>query len=52
MTVGFFSGGIASFLACVRVRPDVLLFSDTGIEDEDLYRFLEEGGRDDHGGNS
>lgn len=42
MTVGFFSGGIASFLACVRVRPDVLLFSDTGIEDEDLYRFLKD----------
>lgn len=43
MTIGMYSGGIASFLACLRHSCDVLLFSDTGIEDEDLYRFLREG---------
>ena len=39
MTVGMFSGGICSFLAMTRVKPDVLLFSDTGEEDPDLHRF-------------
>lgn len=45
MTVSLFSGGACSFLATHRyiqdtgVRP-VLLFSDTGVEDEDLYRFV------------
>lgn len=41
-----FSGGAASYIAAKRWRdkdPDaVLLFSDTGIEDADLYRFLNE----------
>ena len=44
----FYSGGKASFLAAHRVieqygREDVtLLFTDTLVEDEDLYRFLDE----------
>ena len=44
----FFSGGIGSWAAAKRVamRPDVkhitLLFADTLIEDEDLYRFLDD----------
>lgn len=42
-SVGMFSGGLCSFLACARAKPEVLLFADTGIEDEDLYRFLKEG---------
>ena len=43
-----FSGGIASWMAAKRVAEEhgtedlILLFADTGIEDEDLYRFLEE----------
>jgi len=43
-----FSGGIGSWAAAKRVRariPDgelIALFADTGIEDEDLYRFLPE----------
>lgn len=41
-TIGMYSGGICSFFAALRSKPDVLLFSDTGIEDQDLYRFLEE----------
>jgi len=46
--VVFFSGGICSYLAARRARkqlhPDntVLLFCDTRMEDEDLYRFLKE----------
>ena len=44
----FFSGGLGSWAAAKRValREDVealtLLFADTQIEDEDLYRFLED----------
>jgi 3'-phosphoadenosine 5'-phosphosulfate sulfotransferase (PAPS reductase)/FAD synthetase len=44
-----FSGGVCSFLAAIRAAERfgkenvTLLFSDTQIEDEDLYRFLEEG---------
>ena len=44
----FFSGGIGSWAAAKRVaqRDDVtdltLLFADTQIEDEDLYRFLDD----------
>lgn len=44
----FYSGGIASFFTAKRVidehGPDAvtLLFTDTLIEDEDLYRFLRE----------
>jgi len=44
----FFSGGIGSYFAAKRVvekfgKDDViLLFTDTIIEDKDLYRFLEE----------
>ena len=46
--VVFFSGGIGSWAAAKRVaqRPHVdrvvLLFADTLIEDEDLYRFLDD----------
>lgn len=45
----FFSGGVASFCAARRVVGRYgadrtrLLFTDTKIEDEDLYRFLREG---------
>lgn len=45
----FFSGGIASFCAARRVVDKFgadavrLLFTDTRIEDNDLYRFLREG---------
>lgn len=44
----FYSGGIGSYFAAKRVcekypKEDViLLFTDTLIEDEDLYRFIEE----------
>jgi hypothetical protein len=44
-----YSGGIGSFMAAKRVvnkhgpSDVVLIFADTRIEDEDLYRFLEEG---------
>jgi hypothetical protein len=42
--VVMFSGGIASYVAARRVvdegRDPVLLFTDTRIEDADLYRFL------------
>ena len=47
-TVVFYSGGLSSFLSADIVlqdygRDDVtLLFTDTLIEDEDLYRFLDE----------
>ena len=47
--VVLFSGGIGSWAAAMRVRETVnpeeltLLFTDTLIEDDDLYRFLEEG---------
>ena len=46
--VVMFSGGITSWAAAKRVaaqhgtREMTLLFADTGVEDEDLYRFLEE----------
>ena len=41
----FFSGGKASFGAAYRLRestdePITLLFTDTKVEDADLYRFL------------
>jgi 3'-phosphoadenosine 5'-phosphosulfate sulfotransferase (PAPS reductase)/FAD synthetase len=44
----FYSGGIGSYFAAKRVlekhRPEdvILLFTDTLIEDKDLYRFLDE----------
>lgn len=44
----FFSGGISSYCAAKRVIEKfgkenvILLFTDTKIEDEDLYRFLDE----------
>ena len=44
-----FSGGLGSFAAAKRVvdkrGPDavLLLFADTLMEDEDLYRFMQEG---------
>jgi hypothetical protein len=43
-----FSGGICSFFAAKRVVKKygkenvILLFCDTLIEDEDLYRFIED----------
>jgi hypothetical protein len=37
-----FSGGVGSWLAAKRARPDLLIFADTKMEDEDLYRFLPE----------
>lgn len=46
--VVMFSGGAASYIAAKRVIAEHgrerthLLFADTGIEDEDLYRFLKE----------
>ena len=48
----FFSSGIASWVAARRVAErygkenTLLIFADTGIEDEDNYRFLEEAARD------
>jgi hypothetical protein len=50
--VGQISGGLSSWVAAKRMLakyPDaehVLLFADTKIEDEDLYRFLDDVGRD------
>lgn len=48
--VSFFSGGLSSFFASLRVVESaegddeiILLFTDTLIEDEDLYRFLDDG---------
>lgn len=49
--VVMFSGGIGSWAAAKRVAAQhgsadlTLLFSDTLMEDEDLYRFLDEGAR-------
>lgn len=49
MHVVFYSGGVSSWGAAKRVvdrhGPDdvALLFADTAMEDEDLYRFLREG---------
>lgn len=46
-----FSGGIGSFWAAMRVSEEygvddlTLLFADTRMEDEDLYRFLYDGAR-------
>ncbi len=37
-----FSGGSASYCAAKRVPGATLLFADTGMEDEDLYRFLDD----------
>lgn len=50
--VVMFSGGVGSWAAARRVIDRhgtagvTLLFADTLIEDEDLYRFLEDAGRD------
>jgi 3'-phosphoadenosine 5'-phosphosulfate sulfotransferase (PAPS reductase)/FAD synthetase len=47
----FYSGGIGSFAAACRVigwygrQNVILLFTDTNMEDEDLYRFLNETSR-------
>ena len=44
----FYSGGLSSYFTAKRVAKSYgvenlkLLFTDTMIEDEDLYRFLEE----------
>jgi len=48
----FFSSGIASWVAARRVverfgaNDTILVFADTGIEDQDNYRFLYEGAKD------
>ena len=48
MNIIFYSSGISSYCAAKRTiakhgaQNTVLLFADTGIEDEDNYRFLEE----------
>jgi len=50
MTAVLYSGGVCSHLAAKRyieqsgTKP-VLLFSDTGIEDADLYRFIDDGAK-------
>ncbi len=50
--VVMFSGGLASWAAAKRVAAEngtdalVLLFSDTLMEDEDLYRFLDQAAAD------
>lgn len=50
--VVMFSGGISSWAAARRIADEegtaglVLLFADTRMEDEDLYRFLDEAARD------
>jgi len=49
--VVLFSGGIGSWAAARRLRdsiddPITLLFTDTLIEDEDLYRFIEQAAAD------
>jgi len=47
--VVMYSGGICSWMAAKRVADQhgtdnlILLYADTGIEDDDLYRFLEQG---------
>ena len=47
--VVFFSGGMSSFFTALKVKERYgannlkLLFTDTKMEDEDLYRFLKEG---------
>src|SRR5690606_6302278 len=44
----FFSGGVGSYFAAKRVierygnQDVILLFTDTKMEDQDLYRFIEE----------
>ncbi len=43
MIVGMYSGGASSFMACLRSKPDVLLFADTGEEHPSLYESLEKG---------
>lgn len=40
-----FSGGAASYCAAKRVPGAILLFADTLMEDEDLYRFLDDAER-------
>lgn len=49
-TIVLFSGGIGSWAAARRLADAghelTLLFTDTGIEDEDLYRFLEDAAAD------
>lgn len=46
MNIVFYSGGAGSYVAAKRVVEEceevILLFTDTKIEDEDLYRFLEQ----------
>jgi 3'-phosphoadenosine 5'-phosphosulfate sulfotransferase (PAPS reductase)/FAD synthetase len=45
LTVAQYSGGAASHVACMRVKPDVLLFADTGEEHPSLYEALESGSK-------
>ena len=52
--VVFFSGGACSYCTAKRVIENVgkenvvLLFTDTKIEDEDLYRFIDEAAENAH----
>ena len=43
--VAMYSGGAASHVSCMRVKPDVLLFADTGEEHPSLYDAIEIGSR-------
>jgi len=45
MTVAMYSGGAASHVSCMRMKPDVLLFADTGEEHPSLYESIEIGSK-------
>ena len=45
MIVAMYSGGAASHVACMRLKPDVLLFADTGEEHPSLYESIEIGSK-------
>lgn len=45
MTVGMYSGGAASHVACSLVKCDRLLFADTGEESPSLYEAIEIGAK-------
>lgn len=45
MIVAQYSGGAASHVACMRIKPDVLLFADTGEEHPSLYEAIESGSK-------
>ena len=45
MKVGMYSGGAASHVACMKAKPDALLFADTGEEMPELYDFIYAGAK-------